>query len=219
MSVIANVSAIYYRTINAFRHIDGLPALLLRVYLAPIFITAGLHKINNIDDIISWFGNPDWGLGLPAPELMAYLAAYTEFFGGFLLLFGLATRLISIPLMITMLVAAFTAHWANGWFAIASSGQETSIAYVLEMVGFPGAKESLENSMEVATRLDRAKEILAENGNYDWLSAKGSFVVLNNGIEFAATYFIMLLSLFFVGGGRYFSVDYYLAKIFPEPKS
>ncbi|WP_299772672.1 DoxX family protein [uncultured Pseudoteredinibacter sp.] len=219
MSLVANVSALYYRTVDAFAHIDGLPALLLRVYLAPIFITAGLHKINHIEDIISWFGNPDWGLGLPAPELMAYLAAYTEFLGGFALLLGLATRLVAIPLMVTMLVAALTAHWDNGWFAIASSGQETSIAYVLEMIGFPGAKESLENSLEVATRLGRAKEILEENGNYSWLSGKGSFVVLNNGIEFAATYFIMLLSLFFTGGGRYVSADHYLAKVFPKPQS
>ncbi|GAA6153487.1 HvfX family Cu-binding RiPP maturation protein [Pseudoteredinibacter isoporae] len=215
MSAISSLSALYYRTVNAFQHADGLPALLLRLYLAPIFITAGLHKINHIEDIISWFANPDWGLGLPAPELMAYLAAYTEFLGGFALLFGLATRLVAIPLMFTMIVAAVTAHWDNGWFAIASSSQETSIAYVLDMVGFPGAKESLENSAEVATRLGAAKGILQEHGNYGWLTGKGGFVILNNGIEFAATYFIMLLSLFFTGGGRYVSADYYMGKAFP----
>ncbi|MGB5096622.1 MAG: hypothetical protein WBN82_01805 [Porticoccaceae bacterium] len=44
------------------------------------------------------------------------------------------------------------------------------------------------------------------------LAEKGNFVVLNNGIEFAATYFIMLLSLFFSGGGRYVSLDYWLAR-------
>ena len=37
-------------------------------------------------------------------------------------------------------------------------------------------------------------------------------MVLNNGIEFAATYFIMLLSLLFTGGGRYSSLDYWLAR-------
>ena len=36
-------------------------------------------------------------------------------------------------------------------------------------------------------------------------------MVLNNGIEFAATYFIMLLVLFFIGAGKFFSVDYYLS--------
>jgi hypothetical protein len=38
--------------------------------------------------------------------------------------------------------------------------------------------------------------------------------LLNNGIEFAATYFIMLLALFFIGAGRYLSVDFWLARRF-----
>ena len=57
--------------------------------------------------------------------------------------------------------------------------------------------------------MERAKDILREHGNYDWLTEKGSFVILNNGIEFATTYFIMLMVLFFWGGGRYLSLDYY----------
>jgi hypothetical protein len=36
--------------------------------------------------------------------------------------------------------------------------------------------------------------------------------MLNNGIEFAATYFIMLLALFFIGAGKYFSADYWIAR-------
>ena len=68
--------------------------------------------------------------------------------------------------------------------------------------------------MEAAERLSRARSILKENGNYEWLTEQGSFVVLNNGIEFAATYFIMLLALFFIGGGRYVSIDYWIARHF-----
>jgi len=145
---------------------------------------------------------------------MAFLAASAELFGGIALIIGLATRWISGPLIVTMLVAAFTAHWSNGWFAIASSNGETSPAYVLEMVGVPGAKESLENGESVAIRLNKARELLREHGNYEWLTEKGNFVVLNNGIEFAATYFIMLLALFFYGGGTYISLDYWIAKKF-----
>jgi len=61
-------------------------------------------------------------------------------------------------------------------------------------------------------RLDEAKSILKEHGNYEWLTENGSFVVLNNGIEFAATYFIMLLALFFLGAGRFVSLDYWIDK-------
>ncbi|HHE31716.1 MAG TPA: hypothetical protein ENL07_03575, partial [Chlorobaculum parvum] len=61
-------------------------------------------------------------------------------------------------------------------------------------------------------RLERAMAILQEHGNYEWLTSSGEFVILNNGIEFAATYFIMLLVLFFYGAGRSVSLDYWIAR-------
>jgi putative oxidoreductase len=69
-----------------------------------------------------------------------------------------------------------------------------------------------ERTVGAIDRLDRAKSILKEHGNYEWLTENGSIIMLNNGIEFAATYFIMLLALFFIGGGRYVSLDYWLKK-------
>lgn len=194
------------------RSIDFLAPLFLRLFLAPIFIAAGLSKMMAFESTVSWFGNPDWGLGLPFPWLMAFLATSTELVGGFLLLFGLATRLIAIPLMFTMLVAIFTVHWEEGWFAIAPSDPSTSMAAPLAAVGFPGAEASLANSEEVGTRLSAARSLLREHGNYSWLTEKGSLVVLNNGIEFGATYFIMLLALFFSGPGRFVSVDYWIGR-------
>ena len=49
-------------------------------------------------------------MGMPFPLLMAYLAKGSEFFGGLLLALGLFTRFATIPLIITMAVAAFVAH-------------------------------------------------------------------------------------------------------------
>ena len=201
------------------RCIDFLAPLLLRLFLAPVFISAGLTKMMAFESTVSWFGNPDWGLGLPLPWLMAFLATATELVGGFLLLFGLATRLIAIPLMITMLVAIFTVHWDNGWFAIAPSDPATSMAAPLAAVGFPGAEASLANSEEVGERLTAARSLLREHGNYRWLTEKGSLVVLNNGIEFGVTYFIMLLALFFTGAGRFLSVDYWISRWLDAPAS
>lgn len=180
------------------RQMDGLAPLLLRLYLAPVLMQAGYNKLSHFDDTVAWFGNAEWGLGLPMPEVMAAMAAGTELFGGLALIIGFATRWISVPLMVTMLVAAFSVHWENGWLAIADASSWLANDRVMEAAG----------------RLDAAKELLRENGNYSWLTARGSVVILNNGIEFAMTYFIMLLSLFFIGGGRYFSVDYWLAKKF-----
>lgn len=192
---------------GALRHLDGIAPLLFRLYLAPIMLSAGLYKWRHFDNIVSWF---DDGLGFANPELMAVLIVATEVGGGFLLLFGLAVRWAAIPLMVAMAVAAVTVHWENGWFAIMPGDPQTSTAKVLADVGIPAARESLQNSAEVAARLERVEAILREHGDYEWLTEKGKFVVLNNGIEFAATYFLMLLSLFFTGGGRYLSLDDYL---------
>lgn len=177
--------------------VDFLAPLALRLYLVPIFWMAGTKKLADFDSTVEWFGNPDWGLGLPFPEVMTFLAASAETVGAVLLLVGLMVRWISIPLMVTMAVAAVTVHWQNGWLAIAEGA---------------GSLFASDRTIGAVERLNAAKSILREHGNYGWLTENGSFVVLNNGIEFAATYFIMLLTLFFIGGGRYVSVDYWLAR-------
>lgn len=178
---------------SRLQYLDGMAPLALRLYLVPVLWIAGTNKIAGMNSTIEWFGNTEWGLGLPFPTLLAYLAAYTEAIGALLLLIGFATRWISIPLMVTMLVAVFAVHWDNGWAFIADS-----------------------SAREVAIRLGTAKDLLMEHGNYAWLTEKGNFVILNNGIEFAATYFIMLLTLLFTGGGRFTSVDYYLSRLYPD---
>ncbi len=185
------------------KHIDGIPALALRIYLVPIFWMAGTKKIDlstlmPYQNTVDWFGNPEWGLGLPLPTLMAFMAGWTELLGAIFLAVGILVRWISIPLLVTMAVAAFSAHWVNGWQAIAD----------------PGAPFANERVMESAERLAAAKDILREHGNYSWLTGRGSLVVLNNGIEFAASYFVMLLALLALGGGRYVSLDYWLDRWF-----
>ena len=186
------------RLLDAARGLDFLGPLALRLYLVPVFWMAGSKKLQDMDSIIEWFGNPDWGLGLPFPEFMAWAAALTEAGGAILLLLGFAVRWVSIPLMVTMVVAAVKVHLEYGWLAIA----EGSGLFATERT--EGAAE----------RLQVAKNILQEHGNYSWLTENGSFVVLNNGIEFAATYFIMLLVLFFIGAGRYVSMDYWIRRAF-----
>ncbi len=186
----------YHEGLRRMAVADGLPLLLLRLYLVPVFWMAGAHKLAAFDDTVAWFGNSEWGLGLPLPWLLAALATAAELGGAILLLLGLGTRLIALPLMVTMLVAIFAVHWDFGWQAIADAGA-------------PFASVRIEMAVE---KLAAAKQILREHGDYDWLSSSGSFVVLNNGIEFAATYFVMLLVLLFGGGGRYVSLDYWLRR-------
>lgn len=193
---------LYTQIIKKLRHADGLPLLLLRLYLAPVMVQAGWNKASNFEDIVSWFGNEDYGLGLPLPFVMALLATAAELIGGVFLLLGVLTRLVSIPLMATMVVAMVSVHAENGWLAIADASSWLADGTLL-------LNESV---MDAPEKLQAAKSLLQEHGHYDWLTSSGNFIVLNNGIEFAATYFVMLLVLFFYGGGRYVSVDYFVSK-------
>ncbi|TLM79593.1 DoxX family protein [Microbulbifer harenosus] len=191
---------IYRRFLRVLRPFDGLGMLALRLFLGPIFVLAGLNKLGGIGDVAAWFGNPDWGLGLPAPMLLAWLAALTEFLGGIALILGLGVRLAAIPLLVTMAVAAVSAHWQYGWHALPEQTLTMPWEWRRDLIG-----EGLE-------RRDKAVEILKAHGDYRWLTEAGSFTVLKNGIEFAATYFAMLLALLFGGGGRYVSLDYWIAR-------
>ena len=188
--------------LNKSQKLDFLAPLLLRMYLVPVFWMAGSAKVEGFDGIVEWFGNSDWGLGLPFPFLMAFLATATEFFGAIALFFGVAVRWFSIPLMITMLVAAGTVHWDNGWQAITD----------------PSAPFANERVVEAANKLVIVKNVLQEHTNYDYITSSGSVVMLNNGIEFSMTYFVMLLALLFIGAGRYVSIDYWIErKLYQKP--
>jgi len=182
--------------LNKTKEVDFLAPLLLRMYLVPVFWMAGSKKVEGFEGIVEWFGNSDWGLGLPFPFLMAFLATATEFFGAIALFFGVAVRWFSIPLMITMVVAAGTVHWDNGWQAITD----------------PGAPFADERVIAAADKLVIVKEALKEHTNYEYITSTGNVVMLNNGIEFSVTYFVMLLALLFMGAGRYISVDYWVER-------
>ena len=89
----------------------------------------------------SWSAETVWSVGRPrngrVHRLLGnarYTDAGTEFFGGIALLIGLATRLISVPLVVTMLVASFGVH-GSAFFASAK-GMEYSLTLALVTAGF-----------------------------------------------------------------------------------
>jgi len=198
---ICKIANTFQGLMNKTRALDFLAPLALRFYLAPVFWMAANNKWNPFDSNSSLQGTIDWfdqGLGLPIPEIMGYMAWGAEYFGAILLVLGLGVRWVSIPLMTTMIVAAVTVHWDKGWQAIHD-------------LMSPFASNNAEEAIE---RLQIAKNILKEHGNYNWLTEHGNLIASNNGIEFATTYFIMLLALFFIGAGKFVSADYWIAKKF-----
>jgi putative oxidoreductase len=106
--------------------LSDLPLLFLRLILAYGFYSPAMMKLKDINAIGGWFES----MGYPLPYVNAYLASITEGLGVILLFLGLGTRIITVPLMITMLVAIFAVHYANG-FAAGDNGYEIPLYYFL----------------------------------------------------------------------------------------
>jgi putative oxidoreductase len=79
----------------------------LRVFFFWQLFLAGKGKLLNVERIAEFFDS----LKIPMPVFNAYLAAATECFGGLLLVVGLASRLVAIPVAFTMIVAYLTADY------------------------------------------------------------------------------------------------------------
>ena len=77
----------------------------IRAYWGWLFLESGIGKFGHIDKVVSFFID----LGIPAPTLNAYFNASLETIGGILLILGLASRLIAVPLLINMIVAYISA--------------------------------------------------------------------------------------------------------------
>lgn len=95
--------------LNLFARLDFLPPLLARLVIGVVFVQSGWGKLHDLDKVIAFFTE----LGIPAPQIQAPFVAGTELVCGALVLAGLATRLASIPLIGTMVVAIATAQWEN----------------------------------------------------------------------------------------------------------
>lgn len=121
-----NLKERYTCVIDGLSNLKSVPLLFLRLVLAYGFLNPAKMKVSNIDGIISWFES----INIPLPALNAYLATGTEVLGVILLTLGLGTRFISIPLIITMIVAILTVHLGNG-FEAGSNGFEIPLYYII----------------------------------------------------------------------------------------
>lgn len=103
--MIQKIWPLWGRVVRILISAEFLPLLLTRVVVGWIFLESGWGKLHNLDKVVGYFTE----LGIPAPQLQAPFVAFTEFSCGLLVLLGLLTRLASIPLSCTMVVALLTA--------------------------------------------------------------------------------------------------------------
>lgn len=84
----------------------------IRLALGAVFMYHGYGKLTGLDMTAGFFGK----LGIPMPGVMAVFIACVEFFGGALMILGLAVRPVAVLLAGTMIVAILKAKglvWAK----------------------------------------------------------------------------------------------------------
>src|ERR1700757_1434118 len=81
--------------------------LLLRLYFFWQLFLTGKGKLSNIGKVSEFFA----GLGIPLPTLNAYFMGSLECFGSLLLIVGLASRPLSLLIVISMTVAYLAADF------------------------------------------------------------------------------------------------------------
>jgi putative oxidoreductase len=87
--------------------------LLIRVYWGWSFFQTGKGKLMNLEKTAGFFAD----LNIPLPKVNAVVAGSVECVGGLLLVVGLFSRVVSVPLIFTMVVAYLTAD-SEAWHAI-----------------------------------------------------------------------------------------------------
>lgn len=104
-SLIERVNTLYGLFLKGATSLQSPFLLAVRLYWGWQFFQTGLGKLNNIAKVVDYFTS----LGVPAPALTAHFIALLETVGGILLILGLASRLIALPLVIDMIVAYLAA--------------------------------------------------------------------------------------------------------------
>lgn len=99
------VEKLYRMLISAGSNLQSPFLLAVRLYWGWQMAQTGWGKLQDLEKVTTFFAS----LGIPAPALNAYFVSTLEFAGGILLLAGLGSRLIALPLAIDMVVAYITA--------------------------------------------------------------------------------------------------------------
>ncbi len=84
---------------------EWLPILIARITVGWVFAESGWGKLQHLDKVVEFFTS----LGIPQPQLQAPFVAGVELICGLLIVLGFLTRIASVPLIITMIVAILTA--------------------------------------------------------------------------------------------------------------
>jgi putative oxidoreductase len=97
------------RLLEQLQRVEWIGPLVVRVVFGYFWLETGIAKVHNLDGFTQRFV----GWGIPFPAFSAGLSAWTELVGGLLIMLGLFTRLVCIPMLINMAVAVTLVVSAN----------------------------------------------------------------------------------------------------------
>jgi len=126
---------------------QDLGKLILRIIGGGFMLTHGIPKLMKLINGNMGFADPI-GIGM-TPSLI--LTVFAEFFCALFILVGFKSKLASIPLMITMLVAAFIHHGSDPW-----GKKELALLYFaiyLAIYTFGSGKYSLDNTFNKSSEV------------------------------------------------------------------
>lgn len=93
--------------------------LILRLIIGFGFMVHGWAKFSRGP---AGFGKLLEQLGVPLPDVMAWVVPFVELLGGLAILLGVFVKIVGVPLIITMLVAMFTVLLRYGFSTINTVG-------------------------------------------------------------------------------------------------
>ncbi len=100
------IALLYNSLVKVSSNLQSLFLLWMRLTWGHQFFMAGMGKLAHIPEVIQSFT----ALGIKNAVFHAHLVGWVEALGGICLIAGFASRLVSIPLAITMITALGTAH-------------------------------------------------------------------------------------------------------------
>lgn len=142
----------YGRLVCTASNLQSAVLLILRLTWGWQLAESGYGHLTHVQKTVEAFE----GWGVPFPHLNVYVSGTTELVGGSLLLLGLATRAISIPLVFNFIVAIVAASRSEiatafhekgmlaGWDTIINDSAFPMLVLALVMLAFGPGKASLD---------------------------------------------------------------------------
>lgn len=115
---------------------QGLGAFVMRVALGTIMVAHGYTKIIPKDALYNF---SHMVMRMHLPLWLGYVAAFTEFFGGMLLIVGLLTRVAAFMTAIDMAVAIIKVHLHGGLLGPNSFALPWALLSIALMLVFTGS--------------------------------------------------------------------------------